>query len=839
MERHFTLVETMKRKIIVVFTLIFISLVVMWAVNRLAFEKITSIVKELSMPNEKLSISRKLFTDISSLPHLQQTEVIKGRDKPSQEFINSTKELNKSIKTLRQFLAGEPLQLVRIDSISSLLRSDNKLFLDYLQLRYQIEQNKSFERQLKDLSAKMDTQKLKVDRDVISSEKKIKTTTIIPPDTVKTVFEPTQKKSSWIKRIFRKPKKEKEVAAQQLPQVIIEEEVKNHTDTVSIAKSDTSSARLGASLRKIESRRVQKLNRLVESEEDLSKANNVLIHQLLNLLTEVEKQELEQVKKKTEWTVLLAGETINHTRLITIMFILIATVFAVLILIDVTRSRTYRKELEVAKAEAEYQSMSKQRFLANMSHEIRTPLQSIIGYSEQQLKNGKYNSENINAVYNSSQHLLQIVNEVLDYSRITSGKFSFESNIFSVRKVITEVFSGLRLLADEKTLQLELDVSLPGSAEQVKGDAFRLKQVLFNLLSNAIKFTEKGSVKLSVEATRNDGQIMMSFVVEDTGIGMNEEEVKHIFNQFEQVGNSSAKGQYGTGLGLSIVKELAEAQQGSVTVQSQPGKGSRFEVVIPFEYTAQLPPDTMIKPAANALFFVGKVWLVDDDELILRLSSIILTKHNIKHTCFNSAEKLLDEPWDNDVKCVFADMRLPGISGAELCVLLRRKIPADTRIVALTAQVLPEEKESILKGGFNELLLKPFTEQELVDVLGRNTKAKVTGGGPNLRKLEEMVGDSHEVNSILKQCHEDTMYDMDELRDAVEKNDIEKTSLIIHRLAGRMGQLGDRKLAAHLRKSEATIRRDNEVEGFTDDINSIMSELNTFLKTLESDLKTV
>ncbi|MCW3110584.1 MAG: multi-sensor hybrid histidine kinase, partial [Segetibacter sp.] len=827
-----------KRKIIIVFTLIFISLAVMWAVNRLAFEKITSIVKELSMPNEKLSISRKLFMHVSSLPHLQQTEVIKGKDKPSQQFINSTKEISKNIETLRQFLANEPIQLVRIDSIAALLRSDNKLFLDYLQLRYQIEQKKSFERQLRELSAKMDTQKVKVDSNVVSSEKKTKTTTIIPPDTVETAYEPAQKKSSWIKRIFRKPKKEKEVAIQQQPQVIIEEEVKSQVDTVSIAKSDTSLVRLGASLRKIESGRVQKLNQLVESEEDLSKANNVLIHQLLTILNEVEKQEMEQVKKKTEWTVLLAGETINHTRLITILFIVIAMIFGILILIDVTRSHKYRKELEEAKAEAEYHSISKQRFLANMSHEIRTPLQSIIGYSEQQLKDGEYNAENIKAVYNSSQHLLQIVNEVLDYSRITSGKFSFESNVFSISKVITELFSGLRLLADAKSLQLDLDVRHLGSIEQVKGDAFRLKQVLFNLINNAIKFTEKGSVKLSVGATRNDGQVMVSFVVEDTGIGMNEEEVKHIFNQFEQVGNSSSKGQYGTGLGLSIVKELAEAQQGSVTVQSEPGKGSRFEVLIPFEYTDQLPADTTIKPAVNALTFEGKVWLVDDDELILRLSSMIFTRYNIKHTCFNSAEKLLDEPWDNDVKVVFADMRLPGINGAELCVLLRRKIPADTRIIALTAQVLPEEKESILKSGFNEVLLKPFSEKELVDILGRNATTKVAGGGFDLRMLEKMVSDRHEVTSILKQCHEDTIYDMEELSDAVKKNNIEKTSLIIHRLAGRIGQVGEKKLATHLRKSEAAIRRDNEVKGFADDINNILAELNTFLKTLETELET-
>ena len=830
----------MKGKIIIVFTLIFISLGVMWAVNRLAFEKITSVVKDLSMPNEKLSISRKLFINVSNLPHLQQTEVIKGKDKPSASFTNSIREISENIDTLRRFLQDEPSQLSRIDSIATLLRLDNRLFLDYLQLRYQIEQKKVFERQLSELSAKMDTQKVKIDSNVVTSEQRIKTTTIIPPDTIETAAETPQKKRSWIKRIFSKAdEKEADPApVQTQPQVIVQEEVKSRIDTLLIAKTDTALPKLGASLRKIESRRVEKLNQLVVSEEDLSKANNVLIHKLLNILDEVEKQEIEQVKKKTSMTVLLAGETINRTRLITILFIVIAMIFGILMLTDVTRSRKYRKQLEAAKAEAEYHSMSKQRFLANMSHEIRTPLQSIIGYSEQQLNDARYNDENTKAVYNSSKHLLQIVNEVLDYSRITSGKFSFESTVFSISKVVAEVFSGLKLLADAKSLQLTFDITRPGEIENVKGDPFRLKQVLFNLVNNAIKFTEKGSVQLTVGATRNDDTVILSIAVEDTGIGMSEEEVKQIFNQFEQVGNSADKARYGTGLGLSIVKELVEAQQGSVTVQSEPGKGSRFEVSIPFVFTNELPADSPPKLVIDKTAFKGKVWLVDDDPLILRLSSMILSRHHIEHHCFNTAEKLLDEPWDNEVKIVFADMRLPGINGAELCVLLRRKIPADTRIIALTAQVLPEEKESILESGFNELLLKPFTEAELVDVVYKQAKTKPVSTDFDFRMLEKMVGNRQEVNSVLKQCHNDTSNDIDELSHAVQQNNAAETSLIIHRLAGRVGQLGDRKLAKSLRQSEVAIRRDNEVEGLGNEIDHIFTELNNFLKALENEMET-
>jgi CheY-like chemotaxis protein/anti-sigma regulatory factor (Ser/Thr protein kinase) len=423
----------------------------------------------------------------------------------------------------------------------------------------------------------------------------------------------------------------------------------------------------------------------------------------------------------------------------------------------------------------------------------------------------------------------------LDYSRITSGKFSFESHVFSISHVLSEVLSGLQLLADRKSLQLTLDITKLGSIEHVKGDPFRLKQVLFNLLGNAIKFTEKGSIKLSVGATREDGQVTLSFVVEDTGIGMSEEDVKHIFNQFEQVG-SALKGRQGTGLGLSIVKELAEAQQGSITVQSEPGKGSRFEVVIPFEHTNELAADTTRPIVIDQFAFEGKVWLVDDDELILRLSSIILNKYNIEHSCFNTGEKLLDEPWDNDVKVIFADMRLPGITGAELCVLLRRKIPGNTRIIALTAQVLPEEKESILKNGFNELLLKPFTEKELIGVLNQKPQTKAATGF-DLRMLEQMIDDREQLNLILQQCHHDTMHDINELSHAVQKNNLEITSLIIHRLAGRVGQVGEKKLATQLRKHDAALQIGHEIDSIKDEIDDLLAQLNMFLKALENELE--
>lgn len=831
MKKTTPFVETLRGKIVIAFALIIVAAGIMWAVNKVAFEKITAIVHDLSTPNDKLNLSRKLTVHVSNLAGLQQAEVRKGGGKVSPSYTGRIKEISNDINSLRSFFLNEPHQLVRIDSVSSLLQSDNKLFKNYLQLSYEIEKKKEFERQLQVLSYKIDSEKIKVDSNVVTNERKVVTTTVIPTDTMVTL----KKKKSWIKRLFSKPTEET-IIVQKEPRVQIEEELKTTVDTLSVAKSDTS-PKLGKSLRQIQRVRAQRFNKLEATEAELLNANDVLIQQIQNILNEVEKQELAQVKSKTDATVLLAGETISHTRLITIILGVIIFIFAVLMIAEVGRSRRYRKEIEAAKAEAEYHSLSKQRFLANMSHEIRTPLQSIIGYSEQQLQENEGNKDNINAIHQSSKHLLQIVNEVLDYSRITSGKFTFQNTIFNVRNVITEVVSGIQPLAEKKSLKLILETNSLEAVENINGDPFRLKQVLFNLLGNAIKFTEHGTVKLAVTSTIKDKQVVLSFVVEDTGIGMSEHEVKNIFNQFEQAGEAQFR-QGGTGLGLTIVKELVEAQQGNITVQSEPGKGSKFQVTLPFVLDDASRVDTLTLAESNPIPFEGKVWLVDDDELILRLSSIILTRHNIDHICFNNAEKLLKEPWDERVKVVFADIRLPGINGTELCRLLRKKIPADTKIIAMTAQVLPEEKESLSNTGFDDLLLKPFVEADILRALNQKAEIKPVNVRLDVSKLAQMLDNKEQLNEILRQCYEETTDDLTALSVALGSNDQHNVSLIIHRLAGRIGQMGEKSLARKLRQTEAAIRRDNDLKASENEIKEILTQIAGFIQLLKSEIET-
>ncbi|TDH27389.1 sensor histidine kinase [Segetibacter sp. 3557_3] len=836
-DENSSFVEKMSGKIIIAFALVLLSLGVVWVVNNLAFNKISTIVSDLSTPNEKLLLSRKLFIDVSNLPHLQRLQVMAGKRKPSESFTNQTRRINTTINQLGALLVNVPAQKKRVDSIGRLMRLSNKLFANYLRLGYNIGQRRAFERELNAISAQMDSDRVEVDTNVVTREKKVKTTTIIHPDTSRKI----KPKKSWLKRIFTKEKKDTTVlATAPAPKVIIEEESSTTIDTLAVTKQDTNLAELGSSLRRIEKGRLKSTEMLRESEQELIKANDILIHRLLGILNEVEQEEMALVKEQTTTTTELAADTIALTRWITIIFIVLAIVLTWLLLADVARSRSYRKQLELAKNEAEYHSMAKQRFLTNMSHEIRTPLQSIIGYTEQQLlENGDGNKSAVKAVYSSSQHLLQIVNEVLDYSRITSGKLTFENNPFSITDVVNEVSSGLELLAEKKGLQLNVEVKNT-ETEWLLGDRFRLKQVLYNLLGNAIKFTESGSVTLSVTGLKDGDMGRFTIVVEDTGIGIEPHELQHVFRQFEQASNNKGGMHYGTGLGLSIVKELVEAQNGTIAVQSQPKKGSQFTVAIAYPLTnAPVSVGTNDHPG-NGVHFSGTVWIVDDDRLIRNLASLIFSKYNIRHRCFSSAEDLLAAKFDTEVQLIVSDIRLPGMDGIHLCHELRKKIGPGIKIIALTAQVLAEEKQAILENGFDSILLKPFTETALVEMVHEFTilSSPEPASALDLSGLRKLVVDEHQVMAILEQCFEDTITDKKELADAVNRGDLETCSLIIHRLAGRAGQVGEKELAKTLRYWEAELRSTEDAGLLQTMHEDVLPELESFLFLLQSTLGT-
>ncbi|RZK66833.1 MAG: response regulator, partial [Pedobacter sp.] len=606
-------------------------------------------------------------------------------------------------------------------------------------------------------------------------------------------------------------------------------EFKVRRDTLNAKAEDSIMKSMTGSLKNIEQEQRQKSQKFLKREAELSNASNALTNQMLQILREVEGQAVAQIDLNGIQAKEVVNDGITQITAIIIAFFLLTVILLYLILTDITKSNRYRRALELAKDEAEYHGKAKQRFLSNMSHEIRTPLQSILGYAELISEQDHPKKKDIDAIYQSSIHLLQIVNEVLDYNRIISGEFTFQNQVFSAKQIVDEVTSVVRPLAEKKSLQLITDLDL-GDVDFVKGDAFRLKQILFNLLGNAVKFTLKGEISLRISCKKQLDNLHFHFTIKDTGIGFEEKDISRIFNEFEQIESPEqyVLNQTGTGLGLPIVKSLIEAQGGRIHVKSKPGTGTTFNIYLTYLETSERTAHVDLEN--YKIVNPGTVWVIDDDQLILDLCGLIFEKNEIPFQRFNHVADILQENPPNDLKYVLVDMRLPEMTGIELCHILKKKLPHTVKFYAITAQVLPEEREMVLSEGFDGLIMKPFRSIDLLSIFDKikiiEEKAEF-----DFSSIEKMTfGDQQMLEKILTRFKKDCIEDAESLKNHIHENDQDKSRLIVHRLAGRTAQMGSKNLANAFRTLELEIAK----KGLSSEINA---EIFNQLKKLDGLIK--
>ena len=802
-----SLLSAAKGKIIIGFVLAFFALFLAWAVSKIAFDEMLDTVDTISTPNAKLRLVNMVSRKVASLDQQQKNLAFNSPGNYG-NFFKQSGQLRLMLDSLGSMYATDSVQLDRIRSIEKLLVQRDKQFINYLKVREGLVNNQSFTQEVQKLN-EMVNKGGQQDSTIVTTEKKTSTVTILPVDESK-------QRKGFLSRLFSKKKEEEEDKSYQ---VTNEEKVKR--DTIALAGETVIAKGLEKSLRSIAKEQQLKSARFLDREAVLANANDVLIRQMLYILRKLESEVVTQIEQNGIEAKAVVNTGITRISFIMIGFFLLTIILLYLILTDITKSNLYRKELEQARDEAEYHGMAKQRFLSNMSHEIRTPLQSIIGYAE--IIRGQEHPElkDINAIYHSSEHLLQIVNEILDYNRIISGKFTFQQKPFNIRELLEEVITVMKPQAEQKKLKMLTEIELHG-VDFVEGDAFRLKQILYNLLSNAIKFTQSGEVLLSVFYKRQSDNLHFTFRVKDTGIGLTAEECSRIFNEFEQIDppGEGLNNKAGAGLGLTIIKALVENQEGRIYVKSEPGAGSVFTVYLTMNIAAEKPDESLVPLALEKNYSTAKVWVVDDDQLILDLCQIILKKKKIDHLCFNSPADLLAATWDPKVKYILMDMRMPEISGAELCRLMKARIPEDVKIYAMTAQVLPEELESVLQQGFDGLIMKPFRENDLLSIFSitQLPEDEVIAAGLSAITLDTTVvekmtfGDRELLLKILHRFKDDCEADTIELQQSIADNDQPGARLIVHRIAGRTAQMGSGMLAAEFRTMEMELAEVNDID---------------------------
>ena len=390
---------------------------------------------------------------------------------------------------------------------------------------------------------------------------------------------------------------------------------------------------------------------------------------------------------------------------------------------DITEAVQNQRNLISALKRAESAEKHTQSFLANMSHEIRTPLNSIIGLSYQLLKYDLRQKEHgfVRTIHSASEHLLVLINDILDTSKIEAGKLGLDQTSFSLRELIQLMVDLLRQKAEEKNIQIITEID-PALFEQHIGDPHRLKQILLNLLTNAVKFTPKGLIRITCKVEEDEArQQSIALSIIDTGIGIEQEYVDRIFTKFSQEDKSTTRNYGGTGLGMFITKSLVELMGGIINVSSQTEIGTHVRINL--SLPKNLVPVIQL-PAKSATDTSSlkdlQILVVDDNEMNRLVASTVLENHGIiVSEAVNGADalrKLEKKHFD----LVLMDLQMPVMDGLEASLKIRKELALSVPIVALTASALNEESHRCLDAGMNDFIVKPFKEEDMVQVLLRN-----------------------------------------------------------------------------------------------------------------------
>jgi len=374
------------------------------------------------------------------------------------------------------------------------------------------------------------------------------------------------------------------------------------------------------------------------------------------------------------------------------------------------------KELaEENERESQRAIASKQQFLSNMSHEIRTPMTAIIGFTKVVLKTDltANQREYITAIKTSSDALLILINDILDLAKVDAGKMTFEQNTFEMESDISAMLHLFDLKFQEKNLKLikEYDAKIP---KVLIGDSVRLNQIILNLMSNAIKFTSKGKIILSVRLIdENKERVTIEFVVTDTGIGMTENMIPTIFDNFQQAASSTARQYGGTGLGLAIVKQLVERQGGTINVKSKLNEGSTFSFALSFQKTNNEIEHKIYMPKKTEENKKIKIMYEEDTPLNQMLLKIILHDFGFERDIAENGKVAIEKLKTNSNDLILMDIQMPEMNGIEATNYIRNKMNSKIPIIALTADVTMADLEKFEAAGMNAHVAKPIDEKLL------------------------------------------------------------------------------------------------------------------------------
>ncbi len=503
--------------------------------------------------------------------------------------------------------------------------------------------------------------------------------------------------------------------------------------------------------------------------------------------------------------------------------VVLSSLFLVFIWRDITRSNRYRRELEEANKRAEVLLQAREKLMLTITHDFKAPLGSIIGYTDllARLTTDERQKFYLDNMKSSSEHLLKLVSDLLDFHRLDLNKAEVNRVTFNPAQLFDEIRVSFEPLTSSKGLELlyQIDTELDG---RFISDPLRIRQVVNNLLSNAVKFTTRGSVELAVHYSSSRLYIEVS----DTGKGMATEDKERIFREFTRL--PGAQGEEGFGLGLSIVHKLVELLEGSIEVESSLGEGSRFIVTFPLypvrgeasskeaRVTDSFKPGISVAPSVPA-----NILMIDDDKIQLTLTAAMLERQGIRVTPCEQLDDLMEQLRESRFDLLLTDVQMPAINGFDLFKLLRASnIPQAKTIPVIAVTARSDMNRAVfLEHGFAGCLHKPFTIKELMEEVGvgmekgknascdekERDEKKATNSAFDFSALTAFSeGDVEAARSIIRSFIEETEKNVSSMREAFERADIPQISAMSHKLLPLFTLIGAARILPLLIRVESS-----------------------------------